>query len=65
MKKVLFIAVALFSLVLITSCENDSIEDLQQQENELNQIETYAREGDTGHEEVGDPEEEEPMETGD
>jgi len=47
MKKVLFIA-ALLCLVSITSCTTDSIEDIQEQEEiqkELEQIDTYAREG--------------------
>ena len=45
MKKVLFIA-AVLCLVSITSCTDDSIEDIQQQEQlqlEFDQIDLYAR----------------------
>ena len=48
MKKLLFIALAVFCLVSITSCSSDSIEDIQEQEEiqkELEQIDIYAREG--------------------
>jgi len=54
MKKVLFIAatVCLFS---ISSCTNDSIEEIQQQQQLQHELENLnAKDGDTGKDEVTD-----------